>query len=155
MQRQHTATLRSTRPDRRPWLMAACSAALLAVVAAGAWQTIARREATTTTTFQQTSAATAPAPVPASVARHIATPRDDAMTLYVVGSAEEATRLTETLLSGDTILAQLGRQPFNVQVLVAASPEEEAAIIQANAEADNIRAGMGLPPISLINLRAP
>ena len=56
-----TATLRPLSQDRRPWLIAACSAALLAAVAVGTWQTVARREGTTTTAVEQTTAVTAPA----------------------------------------------------------------------------------------------
>jgi hypothetical protein len=150
MQRQHTATLRPSRQDRRSWLIAACSAALVAAVAVGTWQTVVRREGTTPTAVQPTTASTAPAPA----TRDAVAPRSDALTVYVVGSAEEAARLTDALRAGDDLLAYQGQPPFNAQVVVAASAEEEAAIVRAHGELDNVRASMGLPPMALINLRA-
>ena len=151
MQRQHTATLRPSRQDRRPWLTAAVGAALLAAVAVGTWQTVAQREGTTTTAVEQTTAATAPAPA----AERAAAARGDAMTVYMVGSAAEAARVTDALRAGDNILAQLGQAPFAAQVVVAATPAEEDFTAWATAEADAIRATLALPPISLIDLRAP
>lgn len=149
MQRQYTATLRPSRQGRRSWLMAACSAALLAAVAVGAWQTVARREGATSTTVAQTTAGR----VPSAATRRAAAP-SESMTVYLVGSAEDAARLTDALVTGDQILGQLGRPPFNAQVVVAASAEEGAATVRAYADADAIRAGMGLPPIALIDLRS-
>lgn len=150
MQRQQTATVRPGRQDRRPWLIAACSAALLAAVAVGTWQTVARREGTTTTPVEQTTASTSLAPA----VRHAVTARSDSLTVYVVGSEEEAARVTAALRAGDEILAQLGQPPFAAQVVVAATAEEWDSIAWANAEAEAIRATMGLPPISVLDLRA-
>src|SRR5215204_118994 len=99
MQRQHTATLPPSRQDRRPWLIAACSATLLAAVAVGTWQTIAHREGPTTTAVDRATVASAPA----SAARPATAARSDAVTVYMVGSAEEAERITDALTAGDTI----------------------------------------------------
>jgi hypothetical protein len=150
MQREQTSTLGTPTPDRRPWLMTAATAALLVAAAIGVWRTADRREGTTTTAVEQTTAATAPAP---AAGQAVAT-RSDALTVYVVGSAEEAARLTDALRAGDQILGQLGQPPFNAQVAVAASAEAEAAIVRAHGEVEAIRASMGLPPFALVNLRS-
>jgi len=150
MQRQHTATLHPSRQDRRPWLIAACGAALLAAVAVGIWQTVDRREGTTTTAVEQGTAA----PAPTSATRPAVAAGGDALTVYVVGSAEEAARLTDALRAGNQVLGSMGRAPFAAQVVVAATPEDADFTAWTTAQADAIRPSEGLPPISLIDLRA-
>jgi hypothetical protein len=153
MQRQHTATVRTRTQDRRPWLITACTVALLAAAAAGLWRVAGQHEGATTTPADQAAAVSAPA----SAARNVYTtrsPADTPLTVYVVSSEHDAMRLTDALRAGDTILAQFGRQPFAAQVVVAGTPEEADFIARANAEADAIRASMGLPPMLVIDLRS-
>ena len=80
------------------------------------------------------------------------TPSDD-LTVYMVGTQAEATRVMETIAEGNRLLDQLGKPPFNADVMVVTSTTEEEAVLRGNADADNIRASMGLSPITMIDLR--
>ena len=143
-----TATRRPHAPNRRPWLAAAGGAALVVAVAVATWQNAAHRER---------MGSTVSASGPAAVASRPATTRTDTVTathaVYVVGSADEAARLHDTIAAGNEILNQFGTPPFTASVLVAASAAEEAALQQATADVDAYRAAMGLPPLPVIVLR--
>jgi hypothetical protein len=152
MQFPHTSTLTRRRAQgRRPWLTAVCGAALLAVAAAGTWQTLAQRGSATSTT------GTGPA---AGITAGIATRpfidanRDSTPMLYLVGSPEEAVRVQAALDEREGVLKQFGGRPVPTRVLVVTAVEDEARIAQAQAEADVIRATLGLPPLPLIDLRS-
>jgi hypothetical protein len=148
MQLHHTSTLRSRTPGRRPLVVA--GVALLAVAALGTWQHAATREGTSTTVVERAPVAAAP------LTQTDATPtfgKDTAPTIYLVASAEQAAQVEGAILDGNRILAQFGQSGFDAQVVVIGSTDEEAAVVQALYEADAIRAGMGLPPMPVIDLR--
>lgn len=151
MQLQHSTTTFRNRPTgRRTLLAAALGAALLTAAAAGLWQNAAHRDTATSPIAELTSAPVAPVFRPAaSIGSSIA----NTFTVYLVDSAEEAARVTDTINHGNSILGQFGRPAFKAGVFVVGTAEEAVEIAWANAEADNIRAGMGLPPITVIDLR--
>jgi hypothetical protein len=152
MQFQTTSNFPPTRTSGNKHLLAAaCSAALLAAVAIGTWQTIANRENTAITAVQQSPAIVAPAQ-----GTDAGTVRNDesAPTTYLVASAAQAAQVEETIRGTNTILDQFGKPPFIANVIVVESAELEAGILQGQYDADAIRAGMGLPPMPLIDLRA-
>jgi hypothetical protein len=151
MQRQDTSTLRTRIQDRRPWLMTACTVAFVVAAGVGVWRTVDHREGTTTTTVDQPVAVSTAAPAARDAfARQSGA---DSLTVYLVGSEDEAAHLTDALRAGDQILGTLGQPTFAAQVVVVASAEEGEFIARANADADAIRMQEGLPPITVIDLR--
>jgi hypothetical protein len=150
MQLPHTSTLPRRRAQgRRPWLTAG-TAVLLAIAAAGTWQTVAQRgsaphtpsttSSTTSTTSSTSSTGTGPSAGTATV--------------YLVGSPEEAMRVQAALDERDAVLRQFGRGAMATQVLAVTAAADAARIAQAQADADAIRATLGLPPLPLIDLRS-
>jgi len=126
-------------------------AALVLAAAAGlaTWQGIARRETSAPVTE---SSVVAIAPATAQLAG--ATPLSTDLTVYLVGSQSEAARVMGVIAAGDRLRDQFGNPPFNAQVVVVTSAEEEAAIERAHADTNSYRAGMGLPALESIDLRA-
>jgi hypothetical protein len=150
---QHlTSTVAGTRKSvRKPHFVAACGAALALTLAAGigTWQTVAHREGTGTTVVEPAAAPIAPAARTAAT-----TTGDPTSTFYLVGSQDQAAQVQAAIDDGNRILNQFGKPPFNAQVVVVASAEEEAILLQGLSDADAIRASLGLPPLPLIDLRA-
>jgi hypothetical protein len=151
MQRQHTATLRTRTQDRWPWLLTACAVALAAAAALGLWQTVDHRQHPASPAVEQPATVTAAAPA----ARDPLATRRDAdrpLTVYIVGSEDEAAHLTGALRAGDQILTALGQPTVGAEVVVAGSPEGADFIAWAIAQADAVRMSIGLPPIAVIDL---
>jgi hypothetical protein len=148
MQLPHTSTLPRRRAQgRRPWLTAG-TAVLLAIAAAGTWQTVAQRGSaphtpSTTSSTTSTTSSTGTGPSAGSTA-----------TVYLVGSPEEAMRVQAALDERDAVLRQFGRGAMATQVLAVTAAADAARIAQAQADADAIRATLGLPPLPLIDLRS-
>ena len=150
MQRNLTSTIAAPKQGRKLSPVVIGGAALVLAAAAGlaTWQGIAQRETSAPVTESSVVAVAPPTAQPAS-----ATSLSADMTVYIVASQAEATRVKDMIADGDRLLAQFGQPPFTAQVAVVTSAEEDAAVRQAYADADAIRHSIGLPPISLIDLR--
>jgi hypothetical protein len=79
--------------------------------------------------------------------------RELPVTVYLVREDEQAAQVQDTIAEGNRILAELHRPAFTPAVVVVSSAEQEAAVMWAAAAADAIRAGLGLPGVTVINLR--
>ena len=138
-----------TAPQRRTtrFLTAAAGAALAlgAVTGIGAWQ--ASRDGGTRTTEQHV--ASAPTPVQRVVGRAI----DTAPTYYLVGSAAQAQAAGAALEEANAVRATAGEPSLAGQVETLQSAEAEARLLEAIADADTIRYGLGIPPVRVIDLR--
>lgn len=152
MQSNSTSTLLTTgAQERRRSGIALGGAVLLltAAVAIGVWQSAGQGERSGATTAPQSGVeSTAGGVQPGAAA-----PRASDVTVYMVGSQAEAERLTGAIDDGNRILDQFGKPVLNAGVVVITSAAEEEAILRANADTDAIRAGTGLPPMKVIDLR--
>jgi hypothetical protein len=151
MQRNFTSTLAGA-PKQGQKLIAILigGSILVLAVAVGiaTWLSVSRHETSTSVTESNVVEVASTAMQPAS-----ASPLSSELTVYIVGSQAEAVSLMDTIRAGDRVLEQFGKPPFNAEVIVVTSAAEEEEILRANADAENIRAGMGLPPITVIDLR--
>jgi hypothetical protein len=73
--------------------------------------------------------------------------------IYLVRSAEQAEAVRAALDQRDEILTQQG-QPLPPAELVVVGSEDEAITVHTSIEeANSVRAGLSLPPVSVIDLR--
>jgi hypothetical protein len=153
MQRNLTSTIAGAPKQGRklsPVVIGGAALVLAAVAGVATWQGIAQRDgAQTTATDPVVAQVTTSATQPVSAALL----RSDQLTVYMVGSQAEATRVMDTIAEGNRLLDQFGKPAFNADVIVITSAAEEEWVLRANAESDSIRASMGLPPMKVIDLR--
>ena len=152
MQIPDTSILRTRSLHHRQRLAAVSSAALLAVVAMGTWQIIAHHRGTSMPIVEHEADIALPA---AAIRSDIGAGLATGFTVYVVASQEEAERMRGVLNEADIFLSTFGRPSPNSVVMVDGSPEGDALIRQALADTDGHRAGMGLPSLTVIDLRTP
>jgi hypothetical protein len=79
--------------------------------------------------------------------------RDRPVTVYLVSADEQAARLQDAIADGNRILESLDLPAFSADVVVVRSAEHEAAVMRAYADADAIRGRLGLPGVTVIDLR--
>jgi hypothetical protein len=79
---------------------------------------------------------------------------DAPVTVYLVGSEEQASTVRWGLVEGDAIRAQFGEPPLTWVVLVIGSPDEEERLLATLRDTDAVRHQSGLPGLVVVDLRA-
>ncbi len=139
-------------PPRRLRVIATTAAALLtaALLAMGGWH-VSREGSTSTST---THSAPIGQPVrPAAV--HADERIDRVPTTYLVESPEQAALTLKSIDEANAIREGVGESPLRDEVVLLASAAEEAVFWAGIHEADRPRESLGLPPMSVIDLRQP
>ena len=129
-------------PGRRTIIGLAVGAALAVAAGVGLWTT--NRGGDATTVSQPT------APVERSVTMNHT---DAGPTYYVVASQAQADTVQTGINEANAIRAQLGAAPLAAEVLGFASAEDEAFFLSALQEADTDHGGLGLPGVTVVDLR--
>jgi hypothetical protein len=132
-------------PSKRLVLLIFGALALTAVVSAWAWQEFDSGER------GAASGATAStgAVVEDLAALHTTAEDSGRLTVYLVGSPEEAGPVRERIAAAEEFRAQNWASPLNASVVIVGSPDEER---QAQAWATAMNDGLGVP-VDVIDLR--
>ena len=142
-----TSSIAIPTPRRGPgrFVLGLAAAAVVVAMGAGLWQ-IERDGGTSDTTRQP---ATATSVERAAVAR----PAETATTVYVVGSQAQADGMRAAIAEADAIRAAVGETPLVDQVMVVTDAEADT-FLRMMGEQDATRAALGLPSMSVIDLRS-
>ena len=159
----HVSSTRTVTGSSRPVLTALGGTALALAVAAGVvlWRGTGQQDERTAPAVASLSAepvavesvgkvpgsnATLPEILNASHAK--------APIIYITGSKEEAAWLRQFTAEVNRLAMAAGRPASSVTVLVAISPEDDAAIQAQIAQIHNVQQGIGLPVTQVFDLRA-
>jgi hypothetical protein len=157
----------------KPYLPTAATVLLILAVL-GAWQIGAQRSSVTTVqpaaeargnaaaaaeqqgrsaTGQATVAARPAAPTVAEASRGGERARRD-LTVYLVASAEQSRSTWLALNEAEVVRNQMGEPPRHHTVMLVHS-DDEARVLRVLGASDEVRAALGLPPLTVVDLRAP
>jgi hypothetical protein len=74
---------------------------------------------------------------------------------YLVGSQAQADAIQRGIAEADVIRGSLGEVSPPAYIVLVASADEEASFWLAITEQDTLRGGLGLPSLSVVDLRPP
>jgi hypothetical protein len=140
-------SLPGSKQSKRGFIVAAAGAIMAAAIAATAGLATSRGGSSVET------APVVDAPAAAGRAQTVGRAAP-VLTIYMVGTLEEATVLRGRLDEAEAITASLGLAPFHGELVAVETAADEERLMIAVNHVDMVRAGMGLPSTKVIDLRA-
>jgi hypothetical protein len=146
-------TVDVSKHTRKPLILAACGAAVVLAVAAGIGARQLTRDEGVSETATTGSGSAQPAAVSAAPRDSVRPASDLLSVVYLAGSPDEADRQQQIIDEGNVVRASFGMPRMHASVLVITSPDQESMIRSGLADADAIGVSLGLPPVTIIDLR--